>query len=74
MDLIPKGMMEEMAKKAAEAAEAQWDKCSFCPKKLPPNMPCNRLYDQQLGSIIACADCSMKAIVWYAKKMKGSEP
>lgn len=61
------GMMD-MLKQALEMQNA-WDRCTICHRQLPPGTPMNKLYDEKLGAITACVDCSLKAVLWYVKRM-----
>lgn len=65
------GFMDNIIKQAMMKQQDGWDKCSLCNKSMMPGTPMNKLYDDKLGSLSVCVDCSLKAILWYARKLKG---
>ena len=72
MNEEPKGFLDKQVDSAISGMQASWDKCSLCHKPLPPGTPTNKLYDDKLGSLTVCIDCSLKAIMWYARNQQGS--
>ena len=62
-------MMEQMTE-----MQKQMDKCTTCKRILPPGSPCNKFYDDELGSVTVCMDCTMKATVLYVRQMFGKKP
>lgn len=56
----------EMVKKVVQTG-----KCSACGAPLAPNAPHNKFYDPEIGSVTICADCIMKACLWYVRKLHG---
>lgn len=60
--------MEQMSE-----MQRQMDKCTSCKRTLPPGTPCNKGYDDELGSWTMCTDCVIKANVWYLRKLFGKD-
>jgi hypothetical protein len=64
--------MTEFMEQAAQM-QANFDKCKVCGKVLPPGTPVNKLYDDELGSMTVCVDCTLKSVIWYVRKLYGKE-
>ena len=67
------GWTEKLMGNQMRQIEASWDKCSVCHKPLPPGSPMNKLYDDELGSLTVCVDCSLKAILVYVRRLYGKD-
>ena len=57
----------------AQEMQKNMDRCAVCKRVLPPGTAVNKLYDDKMGSLTVCADCSIKAIVWYVRRLYSSE-
>jgi hypothetical protein len=64
-----KGMFDSVLEGATKQMQADWDRCKVCGRRLPPGTPTNKLYDNELGSLTVCVDCSLKAILWYVRNL-----
>ena len=62
--------LSEQLEKMTQMQES-FDRCSVCRKVLPPGTPTNKLYDDKLGEITVCVGCSLRAILWFVRKLNG---
>ena len=67
------GFVDRMLANAMRDNEKSWDRCEICNKRLPPGSPSLKLYDDNIGSITACIDCSLKAVLWYVRNMQSGK-
>lgn len=68
-----KSFLDNAIGKIMGNAQEAWDKCMVCQRHLPPGSAMNKLYDDKLGSITVCLDCSLKAILMYVRKLYEGE-
>jgi len=67
------GFMDKMMAQAMSSQQKGWDHCTVCRKALVPGTPTNKMYDDKLGSITVCVDCSLRAILFYVRKLHEGE-